>query len=127
MLTSTRGWLSALLFAPSIGCLGACTTVTIHNADVVTTSHLGIVALQVKPDRERASIVVTDGIGLTLGVRSATLGYLGETVFLAPDAGACRAFIFVNDRAQLEELRSFFERQPQLAQICVVRKEGPPP
>lgn len=104
--------------------LTACSTVEIRNADVFETRHYGLVVLKVQPQATGASLVITSGVGLTLGASSLTLGYLTETAVLASDFNACRAFIVVSDSSQLEALSGLLKQAPQLQQICLARK-GP--
>ncbi|HJV67720.1 hypothetical protein [Ideonella sp.] len=103
--------------------LGACTTVTVSNASVTSTSHFGVVVLKIEPGQDLASVVVTQGIGLIFGLRSATLGVLAETTFLAPDGLACRAFLIVSGPQEAAELRHALEQQPQLSRMCVINRE----
>jgi hypothetical protein len=112
--------LSAAIVLATAGC----TTVEIRNADLVETRHYGLVLLQVRPQATDASLVITQGVGLTLGVSSLTLGYLAETAVLSSDVNACRAFIVVNDPSQLAALSGLLSENPELQQICLARK-GP--
>ena len=105
--------------------LGGCTTVKIRNATVTEASYFGMVVLRISPDRDVMSIVTTRGIGLTFGARSTTLGFLSESVFLAPDGGACRAFFLVFNGVDEIALRRLLDKQPQLSQICVITAENP--
>jgi hypothetical protein len=121
------GWMRMLTWYSTACAVAGCTTVQIHNADVEQTGHLGIVVIKVQPGSTRSSVIVTNGIGLTLGLNSATLGYLAETVFLAPDAGACRAVIVIKDPVELQQLLTALETKPQLSQLCVASTGGTVP
>jgi len=78
-----------------------CTTVHIQNATVTETRYPGLLVLQVTP-LPGAFVTVTQGLGLTVGNRSATLGYLQESLFTAPDAAGCRVFIVTKNAAELK-------------------------
>ena len=75
-----------------------------------------------QPQATGASLVITNGLGLTLGTSSLTLGYLAETTVLASDLSACRAFIVVSDASQLQALSALLKENTQLHQICVAQK-----
>jgi len=111
--------------AVAVACLtaGACTSVTVRNAEVVRTSHFGVVVLRIVPGRDSATVITTRGVGLTVAARSTTLGVLTETVLLAPDGGACKAFILIYNDLEEAELRRLLQQQPQLSQICVITGE----
>ena len=97
-MTTTAG----MLLAPLLLLLMAgCTTVRIYNATVTEERYPGLLVLKVSA-LPGASLTVTQGVGLTLAQRSATLGYLSESVFTAPDASGCRVFILTKDAAEIE-------------------------
>lgn len=123
----SRGLLNGIVLvcAMAIACslVSACTTVTVRNAKVTETNHFGVVEVRIVPDREVMSVVVTRGLGLVLGAQSTTLGFLSESVFLAPDGSACRAFILISNGVEEVNLRHLLQQQPQLSQICVIKRE----
>jgi hypothetical protein len=112
-------FLSAASAALGLAGLGGCTTVHVHGAtvDTVHSTHL---RLAIKPERGTATVVVTRGIGVVLGQRSATLGYLDETTVLIPPDAECQTFIFVKDDSQLDSLRTALKDNPALNQLCVL-------
>lgn len=121
MHLSSRSILPALC---ALAALAGCSTVEIRNADVTETRHFGLVVLQVRPQATGAALVITNGLGLTLGTSSLTLGYLAETAVLAGDLSACRAFIVVSDAEQLAALSALLKDHPPLQQPCIAQK-GP--
>lgn len=106
--------------------LAACTTVTVHNASVSRFQVPGLTVLQIHPDATDASVVVTQGFGLVFGGRSATLGYLDETVMLVPDAAVCRVFILVRTAEELAALRASLRDGPLSGPVCVLTQEKTP-
>lgn len=89
-----------LQFVPLLLIVG-CTTVQIHNATVTETRYPGLLVLTVKP-LPGTSLTITQGLGLTVVNRSATLGYLHESLFTAPDVAGCRVFIITKNAAELK-------------------------
>lgn len=117
-------YVSRLLFAlfafvGTICALVGCSTVHIHGANVDTVKST-FLRVAVKPEPRNATVVITRGIGIVLGQRSATLGYLDETTVLIPPDAQCQTFIFVKDKSQVDSLRKSLRANPALHQLCVL-------
>lgn len=111
--------LSALVATIGSAGLGGCTTVHVHGA-TIDTVHSTYLRLAIQPESRRATIVVTRGIGIVLGQRSATLGYLDETMVLIPPNAECQTFIFVKTDSQLDSLRTALKADPAFNKLCVL-------
>lgn len=107
-----------------IAFLAGCTTVTVHNGTVEQTRHFGIVNVSVKPDVAAATVVATRSLGLAIGTRTGTLGYLNEVAFIAPDASKCRLMIVIRDLSEMKELEAQLGRLPAMTSLCFFTPVG---
>lgn len=115
---------AGLLLAPLLLLMAGCTTVRIYNASVTEEKYPGLLVLKIAP-LPGATLTVTQGLGLTLAQRSATLGYLNESVFTAPDASGCRVFIVTNDAAEVDSALKALGRLDTLREAhCTVLVGG---
>jgi hypothetical protein len=106
--------------------LAGCTTVSITNAEVIERRYPGLTVLQVVPGASGVSVIDTRGLGLVMGVHSATLGALRETTFLATDASRCRTIIVIQNEQQLQSLKESLATRPLIADLCVVKSRNEP-
>lgn len=111
--------LTHFAMACSIYALAGCSTVHVYGANVDTVKST-FLRVAVKPEPRNATVVLTRGIGIILGQRSATLGYLDETTVLIPPDAQCQTFIFVKDKSQVDSLRNSLRANPALHQLCVL-------
>lgn len=113
-----------LLSVALVLALSGCTTVHVHNAEVVTDHHLGIVNVRVLPDTKGATLVTTEGIGLTIGSNSAALGYISESVFFASDVAPCRLFVLVQSAPEFKAIQNLLlQNGISPESICLITKE----
>lgn len=115
----------AITFGIAFGLTG-CTTVTIHNAEVSRQTYPGWVQLTVTPHAQGVSLVRSSGLGLVLGPRSASLGWLDETHWTTRDAHACRVLVLVKDAAEAERLLALGAFRDGGASLCVLQQATHP-
>lgn len=100
-----------------------CSKVRIIGANPSTSWNLGVVNVQVPVNGDVPVLVATEGLGLTLAAKSATLGWLRELVILVPDSTKCRIFIVVQTDEELRALKETFAQNNKLFEnICVFSK-----
>lgn len=86
----------------------ACTSIRIENAEVTETHYLGFTVLEVKPRERGATLVDTQGFGMTFGPHSANIGYLAETLVYSPgDTGSCSVLILLKNASEAEALKVY--------------------
>lgn len=109
---------SALL---AIAVLSGCTHVQVYGASVETESKFGIAFVKITPGPNVPSAVITEGVGLTVGSQSTTIGWGKEEVVAFPDAAACRVIILV-EKNSADRLAELLLKNPKLfSNVCVTQ------
>lgn len=104
--------------------LASCTSVRIENADVVDRMYPGLVVLSITPRPDSSAVVRSRGVGLVVGLSGTTLGYMDESAFVTFDPKACRLFIVVETKAQVDSVVKALVAEGQARDFCVVEKTG---
>jgi hypothetical protein len=102
--------------------MNGCTVLQVTNADFIEHYYPGVAVISVLPTSSAASVVSIRGIGLTVGARGGTLGYLNETTFSAPDLAVCRTFIVVELEEQAQALLDVLKNRNDLQDLCVIKE-----
>lgn len=114
------------LLLPSL-LLSACTTVEVHNATVQRQLYPGWVQLRIEPAAQGATLVRSSGLGLVLGPRSLSLGWLDETLWTSRDAQACRVLVVVRNAAEARGLLDSPPFKDGAQGLCVLQAEEKAP
>jgi hypothetical protein len=91
------------LLALAILLMAGCATVHIHNATITEERYPGLLILKVAP-LSGAFLIQTQGGGLVASGHSLTLGYLKETIIMAPDASECRLIIVAKNSDEVKSI-----------------------
>jgi hypothetical protein len=103
--------------------LCGCTTVQVHNAEVRERVYPGWVRLEIRPAAQGATLVRSQGLGLVLGPRSLSLGWLDEVWWSSRDAQACRVLLVLRDAAQAKGLLASPPFKDGMQGLCVLQAE----
>lgn len=102
--------------------MNGCAVIQVTNADVIEHYYPGIAVISVFPTSSATSVLSIRGIGLTIGARGGTFGYLKETTFSAPDQAVCRTFIVVELEEQAQALLDVLKNRNDLQDLCVIKE-----
>jgi hypothetical protein len=110
---------SFLALVAVLMCIGGCTTIHIQSdGNVRTERTTGRVIVQVS-DNATSTIVDTTGVGLVLGQRSGTLGWMRE-ISAWVDPTACHAVFFTATQEEAAFIRTQFKRANiNLDHLCI--------
>jgi hypothetical protein len=104
--------------------VSACTVVKVHNAEVRHQLYPGLLQLQVLPAADGVSLVRTQGLGLSLGPRSTSLGWTDELHWLSRDPTACRVLIVVRTAQEAQALMKQAPFRDGAKDLCVIETQG---
>lgn len=101
----------------------ACAVVNIHGGKVSTTYYPGLAVVNVYENPDSPTVVSTNGLGLVFSAKSATLGWIQESLATIPDASKCWIiFIDTNSENSVKAITELNKLGINFESVCQINR-----